>query len=140
MKSDSRAQAKRPPGAMAPRNNRAAVSNGRLLPRGVDARSSAGRRWKDLFRNFTAQLPGGAPTVGQEVRLRALVGVTVALEELTARQAAGKPVDHTELVALANSQGRMLSELGLVPKPEPEREPGPPSLAEYLAATREERP
>lgn len=129
---DNRASAKRTPGAPRPRNNRAAVSNGRLLPRGVDARSAVGRRWKDLYRDFAAQLSTETPTVGQDARLRALVGVSMALETLTARQAAGKAVDHTELVALVNAQGRMMAELGLAPKSEPEPVRAP-SLDEYLA-------
>ena len=128
---DKRAPAERTPSTSRPRNNRAAVSNGRLLPRGVDGRSAIGRRWKDLYRGFFAQLPVAPPTVGQDARLRALVGVTMAIEKLTGRQAAGKAVDHTELVSLVNSQGRMMAELGLVPKPEPEP-PRPPSLGDYL--------
>lgn len=134
-----RPPAERLPSAPRPHNNRAAVTNGRLLPRGIDGRSVAGRRWKDLYREFASQMPPGAPSAAREARLRSLVGVTVALERVGSQQARGEPVDHAELVSLANSQGRLMQELGLAPKLEPEPERAP-SLAEYLAAKREAEP
>lgn len=130
--SDKRAPAERIPSTSRPRNNRAAVSNGRLLPRGIDGRSAAGRRWKDLYRDFSSQLPAGPPMPGRDARLRALVGVSVAIERITAQQAAGRPVDHTELVSLVNAQGRMLSELGLGPKSEPDPGVAGPALDDFL--------
>lgn len=135
MTTDDRTPAERSMSAVRPRNNRAAVTNGRLLPRGIDGRSAEGRRWKDLYREFSAQTPAGAPSVAREARLRALVGVTVALERIGALQARGEPVDHAELVSLANSQGRLMQELGLAPCPaEP---PRPPSIEEFLRDRKE---
>jgi hypothetical protein len=128
--SGSQAQAGHTSSARRPANNRSAVSNGRLLPRGIDGRSAIGRRWKDLHLEFSALVPGPV-TVVQDCRLRALVAVTVALEKAIERQVVGKTVDAGELASLTNAQGRLLREL--TPQPAQKVERAPQTLDEYLA-------
>lgn len=130
---DGRPPAERPPSAPRPRNNRAAVTNGRLLPRGIDGRSADGRRWKDLFAAYRSEMPPGAPAAAQEARLRVLATVTLRLERIAADSARGAPVDDAQLVALSNLQGRLLETLGLTP--EPARGDGDP--AAHLARIRD---
>ena len=128
---DGRTPAERPPSVSRPRNNRAAVTNGRLLPRGIDGRSAEGRRWKDLFAAYRGEMPPGAPTVAQDARLRALTTVTLRLERIAADSVRGAPVDDAQLVALSNLQGRLLEALGIVSRPSEHGDP----LARYREIT-----
>lgn len=116
MKTTDPSPSDRPPAVTISRTNRSRITNGKLWPRGLDGRSAEARRWRDLYREFAAQTPPGAPSAAREARLRSLVGVTVALERVGSRQARGESVDHAELVSLANSQGRLMQELGLAPR------------------------
>lgn len=114
------------------RLNRAALTNGRLLPNGLDGRSTEARRWKDLHRAYAAATSLDIAYTVVDGRIRTLVGVTMALERIGAQQARGAPYDPTELVALANSQGRLMQELGLSPTSEPET----PAASDPVAAHR----
>ena len=114
-------RARRAPSAPDPRTNRSRVTNGAAFPRGVDGRSAAARRWKDLYRSYRSALPG-SPTAAQDAFLRALASAGLALETVAAQQAQGAAVDTERLVALARLQDRLMERLGIAPAPpEPER-------------------
>ena len=82
---------------------------GEVPCQGSDGRTRESRRWRVLYRDFAAR----TPQTNAEARLRALVSVTLAIEAMTVRQCSGEPVDLERLVALTNSQGRLMAELGL---------------------------
>lgn len=95
---------------------RAALSNGRLLPRTVDGRSAEARRFRDLYRDFAAGTPEDRAQAHVDARLRSLVGVTMALERIGARQASGEPAEVEELTRLVHAQARLLESLSLAPR------------------------
>lgn len=87
----------------------------RFLLRG-DGRSREARRLMAIYRDVAARTPLDPESPIVRTRLRAFASVALALEELQAKQAAGGPVDAGELVALTNTHGRLLRELGFIVK------------------------
>lgn len=101
--------------------NRSRLTNGRLWPAGVDGRSAEARRFRDLYHRFANETPQNSTQTSIDARLRALVGVTMAVERIGAQQARGEPADTEELTRLVNAQVRLMAELGLgAPAEEPE--------------------
>ena len=99
-----------------PRFNRSRLTNGALLPRGVDGRSAEARRWLDLYRDIAGRVTLDPVSPLVATRIRACVSLTMVLEEMSARQARGEPVDAAELVAISNAHARVLRELGVMTK------------------------
>jgi hypothetical protein len=95
--------------AAVPANNRSRLGNGSILPAGVDGRSSAARRWKEIFRDAMDRTTGRHETL-----CRQLASLVVARERLDAAMANGETVDVLGLVRLAGQVHRTMRALGLV--------------------------
>ena len=107
-------------GAERPDNNRSSITNGaRLFPKGVDGRSARGRRWRDIYYGFLAQLGGeGTATAYETAQARDLAAMRLAMEEAQAAQVEGKPFD---LAGYANAAAIFRSiarDLGLHERPD----------------------
>jgi hypothetical protein len=89
---------------------RAAVSNGsRLLP-GVDGRSASARRYRDLLKEFTAELGGeGIMTEPMRALVRQAAAVTVEAEKMQAAIVRGDAVDTEQLVRVTNTLARLMN-------------------------------
>ncbi len=108
-----------------PRNNRSRLGNGSILPAGVDGRSSAARRWKEIFRDSMAQTGGVRDSL-----CRSLASLTVQREALDAALARGESVDTALLVKLSGEIRRTMTRLGL------DEEPAEDGTAQAIAALR----
>ena len=80
--------------APVPANNRSRLCNGSALPSGVDGRSSAARRWKEIFSDSMHKTGGR-----HEQLCRQLASLVVARETLDARLGAGREHRHARLGA-----------------------------------------
>jgi hypothetical protein len=111
---------------------RSRVSNHADLLPGLDGRSSAARRFRDLVSAFVTDM-GGLDQCS-EIKLgllRRLAATTVQAEFLEARMVNGKPVDVATLCQLASTVVRLSSRLGLERVP---RDVSGPSLGDMLRA------
>jgi len=102
--------------AIAPRKPqaRSAISNGSSVLRGVDGRSAAGRRYRDIVESLSADL-GGLEKLGeaQKATIRQAAALIVRCESMQADLLNGLPVDDEALVRLSNVAGRLLTKLGI---------------------------
>jgi hypothetical protein len=108
-----------------------ATNHADLLP-GLDGRSSAARRFRDLVSNFVVD-QGGLDLVS-EIKLgllRRLAATTVQCELLEAQMVNGQPVDVPTLCTLASTAMRLSVRLGLERQPKPVE-----TLQDYLAGLR----
>ena len=115
--------------ASRPLTVRSALTNDPLALRGVDGRSMAARRYRDVAIALADEL-GGQDKLSEPAKIlvRQAAALTVQVEGLQSKIVAGEEVDTEQLVRLSNVLGRTLQRLGLK-KPRPAREP---SLAERL--------
>jgi hypothetical protein len=90
---------------------RSAITNGRALLAGVDGRSRAARRYRDLVAHYTRQTGGRS-----EELVRQLASLILQRELLDAQAVRGEPVDALHLVRLCNSISRTLSRLKIASK------------------------
>ena len=102
----SRSPADRAGSAAVPRNNRSRIANGSSL--GIDQRTRAGRRWRDIYLDAMARTGGRNQTL-----CRSLASLTVQHEEMDAKLARGEPVDVDTLVKVAGAIGRVMVRAGL---------------------------
>jgi hypothetical protein len=114
-----------------PSRGRSALTNGtRLHDGGVDHRSPAARRFKDLTQSFAAPL-GGFDSLDETRRalVRSAASLTMHAERLQAALARGDNVDADELVRVSSEARRALESVR-------QREPQPKSqsLADYISA------
>lgn len=109
----------RPRLADLPAASRSAITNGRL---GVDLRTAAGRRWRDVFIQ-TMEATGNR----NESLCRQLATLTVRREQLDAEVAAGRDVDVDLLLRLSSEVRRTQERLGLTAD-----EPGPDATEEVI--------
>jgi hypothetical protein len=117
------------------RLGRSKVTNHQDLLPGLDGRSSAARRFRDLVGRFVQDM-GGLDQCS-EIKLgliRRLAATTVQAELLEARMVNGERVSVSELCTLASTTVRLSSRLGL---DRVAKDVGP-TLTEYLAQLREE--
>ncbi len=94
------------------RRTRSALTNGSLLPRGLDGRSAPARRYRDLILQFCHGIAGerGAPLNPAELALvKQAAAITVRAEALQADIVRGKPVSDEDVVRLSNSAIRILA-------------------------------
>jgi hypothetical protein len=93
---------------------RSRITNGSRLVRGVDGRSAAGRRYRDLIENLGADL-GGLEKIGEAERVTIHQAATLILrcESLRADLLNGLPVDDEQLTRMANVASRLLTKLGI---------------------------
>lgn len=107
--------------ASRPSTLRSRVTNDPLLLRGVDGRSAAGRRYRDLAIALADDL-GGQDKLSEPTKIlvRQAAALAVQVEGLQAKIVAGEDVDLEQLTRLSNVLGRTLHRLGLKkPAPKP---------------------
>jgi hypothetical protein len=102
---------------------KSAVTNGSEILPGLDGRSGAGRRYRDLVNIYIEQLGGSKqvhePKLGV---LRQLAQITVKAEQLGACMAQGEKVNTAELCTLASTIMRLSVRLGLEHNAKPKEE------------------
>jgi hypothetical protein len=96
-----------------------------------NAKTSRGLRVRDLYRGFMSKLDEG-DIIAQAAALRC-AELTVCAEDIRVRIKGGELALASELVGIENLVTRCVKELGRLPQEEG------PTLAEYLAASRQER-
>ena len=109
---------------------RARVTNHKDLLPGLDGRTGAARRFRDLVNSYIADM-GGLDRCS-EIRLgllRRLAATTVQAEMLEARMVNGEAIDIATLCTLASTTVRLSQRLGL----ERRTRDVTPSLNQYLA-------
>src|SRR5258707_15507634 len=109
---------------------RARITNHRELLPGLDGRTSAARRFRDLVSSYIAD-QGGLDRCS-EVKLglmRRLAAIVVQAEQLEARMVNGEAIDIATLCTLASTTVRLSQRLGL----ERQARNVTPSLGQYLA-------
>jgi hypothetical protein len=82
------------------------TTNGRKLLTGIDMRSKAGRRFRDLVESYRQGL--GPLSEEQMSLVRTAAGIGVTLEAMLGASVNGEAVDTRLLIRLANSQARAL--------------------------------
>jgi hypothetical protein len=113
------------------RTLRSRVTNGTQLLAGVDGRTAAARRYRDLAISLADDLGGaGSLTEAQSALVRQAAAMIVQSEKLQGEVLRGEVVNSEQLVRLANAATRILSRLGL----KRTARDTTPSLAEYLAS------
>ena len=112
---------------------RSKITNDPLAVRGVDGRSMAARRYRDVAIAIADDL-GGQDLLSEpsKILVRQAAGMTVAVEDLSAKVVAGEDVNLEQLTRLSNVLGRTLQRLGLK-KP---AAPRGPTLGELMAQPR----
>jgi hypothetical protein len=106
------------------------VSNGRLLPKSVDLRSAAGRRFRFLVERYSEEL-GREPTEAEKSMIRQRAAFQLHAEQMQAAIANGESVNSDTLIRI-NSELRRLSaafEAAKVSKVSPD---APTELDRYL--------
>lgn len=110
---------------------RAAISNGKGMLPGIDGRSAAARRYRDLVADLAADLGGEAALTSAELALvRQAAATTMRAEQLQAAIVRGETVTSDDLVRLSNASARILGAL----RSKRQFKPPVPSLKEYLAS------
>jgi len=121
--------------ATPPPTARSAVANGsKLFIEGVDGRSAAARRYRDLVAEFTSDI-GGDPSEAQKQLIRRAASLSVWCELVEVRLANGEDVDIGPLTTAANSLRRILQDIGLERR---QKDITPPDLHTYLRQKREQ--
>ena len=112
---------------------RSAISNGTRLIEGVDGRSPAARRFRDLVEAYCQALGQPFDRLGEATRntVRQAVSAQLHSEQMQSAIVRGEPVDSDQMVRVSNLSVRLLRSLGLGPAAPAEEEP---DLAGYLAS------
>ena len=116
------------------RTLRSRITNGTQLLAGVDGRTAAARRYRDLCLSLADDL-GGASTLteAQCALVRQAAAMIVQSEKLQGEVLRGEVVDCEQLTRLANGATRILSRLGIK---RTVRADAPPTIAEIAARYR----
>jgi hypothetical protein len=104
------------------------ITNDPFFLRGVDGRSMASRRFRDVTYAL-ADDSNGDPPEAAKILIRHAAALTVTVEQLQDRVMAGTDVDLEPLTRLSNALSRVLAKLGLK-KPSPKGK----GLDDYLEA------
>lgn len=114
------------------RFGRSAMTNGTRLLSGVDGRTKAARRFRDLVEAYCSELGTDLArlTESQRTAVRQAAGVAVQCEQMQSAIVNGDAVDPEQLVRLSNLLVRLLKNVGLGPNAGRDDEP---DLSEYLA-------
>jgi hypothetical protein len=115
--------------------NRSAVTNGSKLLVGIDGRSPAARRFRDLIQLYEAEI-GGVLTEVERGLVRQAAALTMRAEQLQADIVNGKPVDGDQLIRITGSARRIL---GAIAEKTDKRKPAVPSLHDHVARRAAER-
>src|SRR4051812_42094627 len=117
---------KRAPGSI---TNKSKVTNGRWVLDGVDMRSPAGRRFRDLCDAFEKEA-GCNLTEVEKGLVRQAAALTLRSEQMQTLLVNGEPVDGDQLIRLTGTAKRILEAIGAkAAKRKPSNEP---DLDEYL--------
>ncbi|EJW11717.1 hypothetical protein A33M_2914 [Rhodovulum sp. PH10] len=111
---------------------RSRLANGATVLDGVDGRSAAARRYRDLIGEMRRDV-GGDPSAAQEAIIRRAATLVVWCEQAEAAFAQGEALDIAAFTTAANALRRLLADLGL----ERRAKDVTPSIAQYLAARRD---
>jgi hypothetical protein len=96
--------------ARASTTNRSAVTNGSKLLVGIDGRSPAARRFRDLVSLFESEIGGAAVlTVADRALVKQAAALTLKAEGLQADLVNGLPVDTDQLIRLSSTARRLLT-------------------------------
>ena len=101
--------------------------NGRLVLTGVDGRTTAARRFKEVIATLSDDLGGDLSQAQQAIAARAATMI-VWCEEAETAFANGMALDVTTFATVANALRRLLADLGL----ERRSKDVTPTLAQYL--------
>jgi hypothetical protein len=115
---------------------RSAISNGKRMLPGVDGRSPAARRYRDLVADFTRDLGGAALSAAEVALIRQAAALMVRAEALQAAIIRGETVDDETAVRLTNAATRVLTAISGRKR---KREPASQTLDEYVAARKAAR-
>ena len=102
--------------------------NGRLVLTGVDGRSTAARRFKEIVSTLFSDL-GGDPTEAQKAIASRAATLAVWCEQAETDFANGQSFDVATYATSANAMRRLLADLGL----ERRSKDITPTLAQYLS-------
>jgi hypothetical protein len=78
-----------------------------MLP-GVDGRSSAARRFRDICANYEAQFGGNISELFERDLIRQAAGLTLRAEQLQGAIVRGEPVSNDKLVRISSTAKRLL--------------------------------
>jgi hypothetical protein len=97
----------------------------------ADLRTRAARRQREIERRLRDELEkqGRVVSILDEMEIGSLAAVIVQIDYMRAQQTRGANVDLEQMTRLLNTQGRLISALGLRPQV---AEP-PPDLGRYLS-------
>jgi hypothetical protein len=84
------------------------VSNGRLLPPGVDLRSAGARRYRYLVSSYSDEI-GTDPTESERALIRQAASLQLRIEQLQVRVVRGEDVSADEIIRLSSEHRRLLS-------------------------------
>jgi hypothetical protein len=86
------------------------VTNGRWVLEGVDMRSQAGRRFRDLCNAFAGEI-GEALTESEKAVVRQCAGMTLQAEAQQSALVRGEPVDGDLIVRMTSEVRRIIAAL-----------------------------
>lgn len=109
---------------------RSRIGNGRDLLAGVDGRSTAMRRYKEIFGQLVVDL-GGDPSEAQTIIARRAATLAAWCESNEAAMANGEALDIATYTTAINALRRLLADLGV----ERRAKEVAPTLQSYLAQT-----
>ena len=98
--------------------NRSAVTNGKKLIDGIDGRTAAGRRYRDLVRAFKTEI-GGTITEAELGLIRQAAALTLRAEQMQADIVNGKEVNTDEVIRLSGTARRLLETIAEKSKKRP---------------------
>lgn len=122
-------QQRRAPGAV---TNRSRLTNQRWALYGVDNRSTAARRFRDLCIGF-AREAGADLTETETTLIRQAAATSLQSEALQAQLARGEPVDTDMIIRLSSEARRILAPITARAGRRAKATAGPSALDEYLA-------
>lgn len=91
--------------------NRSAVTNGSRLLDGIDGRSPAARRFRDLVQAFETEIGGDQPSELQRGLVRQAAALALRAEQLQAAIVRGEMVDDDHFIRLSGEARRLIDTL-----------------------------
>jgi len=117
------------PNARPSTTNRSAVTNGSKLLVGIDGRSPAARRFRDLVDAYTSEI-GGELTEVERGLVKQAAALTLTAEGMQADIVNGKPVDTDAMIRVTSTAKRIL---GAISAKAAKNKPAGPSLEDIFS-------
>jgi hypothetical protein len=111
------------------KQGRSAVTNGRRTLIGVNASSKYGRRYRDLFAAYSAEI-GGTLSVSETAMAKQAAALDVRSEMMQAQIVNGEHVNSDDLIRICSETRRIRDAITAKAR---KRKPVPPSLQDHLA-------